>query len=189
MRERRAWVLGLLLLILAAGSWWLKQHTAPAPQAQPRPAHSADYWVKDLIARTMDEQGQPRQILKAATLHHYPDDDSTELQSPELLALDPQRPPWRVRSETGWVSPDGELVLLRGLVHIDREATADLQAVKIKTRDLRVQPKNEYAETEQPVFAESGAHKVQSVGLQAWLRAPVRIKLLSDVRGHYEAPP
>jgi lipopolysaccharide export system protein LptC len=189
MREPRTWLLGGLLCAVAAGSWWLKQQYAPEQEAKPRPPHTADYWVSGLTARTMDAAGQPRQILSADTLHHYPDDDSTELLKPRLLVLDPRRPPWQVSSQTGWVSPDGEVVLLRGAVHIDREAGENLLPVRIVTRDLRVQPKNEYAETDQAVVAESGPHRVESTGLQAWLRAPVRIKFLADVKGHYEVKP
>jgi lipopolysaccharide export system protein LptC len=54
------------------------------------------------------------------------------------------------------------------------------------TRDLRVQRKAEYAETDQPVSANSGTSQVEAVGMQAWLGEPMRIKLLSRVRGRYE---
>ena len=80
-------------------------------------------------------------------------------------------------------------MLLLGEVQIDREEAEDVRPVHLVTRDLRVQPKDEYAETDQPVRAESGASWVESTGLQAWLREPVRIKLLADVRGYYEANP
>ena len=61
--------------------------------------------------------------------------------------------------------------------------------MNVVTRDLRVQPKHSYAETDQPVKVQSGPHRVEAVGLQAWLRPPVRIKLLGHVRGHYEVTP
>jgi lipopolysaccharide export system protein LptC len=109
--------------------------------------------------------------------------------APELLVFEGDLPPWRIRSERGWVSPDGELVLLLGEVHIDREEGPTTQPVHLVTRDLRVQPKDEYAETDQPVRSESGPHWVESRGLQAWLRAPVRIKLLAEVRAYYQVRP
>ena len=96
---------------------------------------------------------------------------------------------WRVRSERGWISSDGALILLQGEVHIERDAREGAHAMHMVTRDLRVQPKDEYAETDNPVQVRSGASWLESTGLQAWLREPVRIKLLADVRGHYEADP
>ena len=122
-------------------------------------------------------------------MRHFPDDESTELTRPQMLLLAPGKPPWRVRSETGWISSGGALILLQGEVHIEREAGEGVRPLHLVTRDLRVQPKDEYAETDQPVRVESGANRVESIGLQAWLREPVRIKLLADVRGYYEANP
>ena len=189
LNNRRPIVLGVLLLALAAGSWWLAQGLEEEAERRPRPPHTPDYWIEDLTALTMDLQGRPRRRLSAASMRHFPDDESTELTRPEMLLLAPGKPPWRVRAEGGWVSSDGALILLQGEVHIDREEGEDVRPLHLVTRDLRVQPKDEYAETDSPVQMESGALWLKSIGLQAWLREPVRIKLLSDVRGYYEANP
>ncbi len=182
-------IFGVVLLALAAGSWWLTQSLGEEPERHPRPPHTPDYWIEDFTALTMDEQGLPRRRLSAASMRHFPDDESTELTRPEMLLLAPGKPPWQVRAETGWVSSDGALILLQGEVHIDREEGEEVPPLHLVTRDLRVQPKDEYAETDSPVRANSGANSLESTGLQAWLREPVRIKLLADVRGYYEANP
>ena len=189
MHERRPLILGLVLLILAGGSWWLKESLEVGPERRPRPPHTPDYWIERLSAKTTDENGDVRRYLKAESMRHFPDDDSTELTRPELLLLEPGKPPWKIRSANGWVSPDGELILLQGEVHIDREEAEGVLPVHLETRDLRVQPGDEYAQTDEPVRATSGPHWVEAVGLEAWLRAPVRIKLLADARGHYEVSP
>ncbi len=184
--HRRSLVIGLLLVVLAGGSWWLQQGIHEESERHERPPHTPDYWVEDLTARSMDLEGRPRRILHARMLQHYPDDGSTELTLPRMQLLESGRPPWRIESKQGWVSPNGELVLLQGEVDIRREASPGRLPVHLRTRDLRVQPKDEYAETEHPVRVLSGPHRLQSTGLQAWLHTPVRIKLLADVRGHYE---
>lgn len=182
----RSLLIGTLLALLAAVSWWLQENDEETVARAARPAHTPDYWVEGLVARSMDIYGRPQRILQARMLTHYPDDGSTELTLPRLQLLEPDRPPWRIDSKYGWLSPDGELVLLQGEVNIRREASPGRLPVHLLTRDLRVQPKDEYAETEHHVRILSGPHRVQSTGLQAWLRPPVRIKLLADVRGHYE---
>ena len=176
----------LLLIVLAAASWalatWLQQRElAPKP-----PGHAPDYELDDLELTTMGPDGAPRRRLAARRMVHYPDDDSTELTEPHLTVFDSRRPPWEVRSARGWVSRDGELVLLEGEVHIDRAAAEGVRAVQILTHDLRVQPKASYAETDQPVDARSGTDRVQAVGMQLWFDGPMRLKLLSKVRGRYE---
>jgi lipopolysaccharide export system protein LptC len=190
MLNRRNWVVGLSTLALALGTWWLRQGTVEDRRGRtPLPPHTPDYWVEQLDTWETDPAGHPRRRLIAERLEHFPDDQSTLLDRPQLLLLEPGRPPWRLRAERGWVSPDGDLVLLQGEVHIDREAADDTLPIHLVTRDLRVQPEDEYAETEQAVRATSGPHRLDSTGLQAWLRPPVRIKLLANVRGHYEVTP
>jgi len=176
-------------LALALGSWWLRQGVEEQAERRPNPPHTPDFWVERLSARTMDAAGRPRRIVKADSMRHFPDDDSTELTRPQIDFLGPRQPPWQIRAQTGWVAPDGKLVLLQGAVTLDRAAASGVLPVHLETRELRVQPKDEYAETEQPVRVVSGPHQVQSRGLQAWLKEPVRIKLLADVRGHYEVSP
>lgn len=188
-RSRRSLLLGTLLVLLAVGSLWLNLTTTDdLPRGTRRP-HTPDYWVEGTNALLTDKEGRPVQRLQAPLLHHYPDDQSTEIQEPLLLIYEPDLPPWHVHSERGWISPDGELVLLQGEVVIDREPSARNQPLHLITRDLRVQPKEEYAETDQPVRAESGANWVEAHGLRAWLRSPVRIKLLADVKAYYEGLP
>ncbi len=186
MSKRRTLSIGFLLSLLAAGSWWLQQNDEEQVQRRQRDAHTPDYWVEGLTVRSTDEQGRLQRILSAQTLTRYPDDGSTELTQPKLQLLEPGRPPWRIDSHSGWVSPDGKLVYLKGTVDISREASPGRLPVHLITRDLMVQPHDQYAETEHPVRIRSGEHWLKSVGLQAWLQTPVRIKLLADVRGHYE---
>ena len=121
-------------------------------------------------------------------MEHFPNDDSTQLQRPRLEIHDDDRPPWKIRSERGWVSGDKQLVLLQGEVHIDREAAPEVRPLHIVTHDLRVQPDNNYAETDAAVHATSRDDWLDSVGMQLWFARPIRVKLLSQVRGRYEIP-
>lgn len=188
-RDRRTLFIGLFLILLAIGSGWLNLRTREEPPQGLRPPHLPDFWVEQLSALTMGADGRPAQRLAATSMRHYADDETTELTDPVLLVYEPNLPPWEIRSERGWMSADGELVLLQGEVHINRQVSDRSRSVHLVTRDLRVQPKEEYAETDQPVRAESGPHWVTARGLEAWLRAPVRIKLLAQVRGYYAVRP
>ena len=183
-------LIGIVLALLAGLTWWLAgQQQRPAHRASgPGDAREIDYYLRDLDFTTFSEQGQPARRLQAPELRHYPDDDTTELDRPRLVIYKDEGPPWRVRSETGWVSPDGERVHLRGEVVIEREAAPGVRPMHIVTRDVRVEPERDYAETDEPVTVTSREDRIDAVGMQAWLRDPGRIKFLSQVRGHYAAP-
>lgn len=187
--DRRALFIGLFLTLLAIGTGWLNLTHREDPPRVSRAPHLPDFWVEGFNALTMDAEGRPARRLTASLMRHFEDDGTTELTAPVLLVYEPGLPPWHIRSERGWMSGDGNLLLLQGEVLIDREASERSRPVHLVTRDLRVQPREDYAETDQAVHAESGPHWVTSQGLEAWLRAPVRIKLLAQVRGHYAVGP
>ncbi|MCP4274742.1 MAG: LPS export ABC transporter periplasmic protein LptC, partial [Gammaproteobacteria bacterium] len=93
---------------------------------------------------------------------------------------------WKIVSETGWLSGDGDLLLLQGKVTIDRPKTPIQEPVRIVTSDLRVQPNQNYAETEEQITIDTPDNRITSKGMQAWLTNPMRIKFSANVRGRYE---
>ena len=185
-------VLALLLLLVASVSWLLRDPAQPGETAPATATHSAerqvDYYLRGLQATTMNELGQPARTLRAAEAKYFKDNDTTELLEPWLTVHQGERPAWEVRSESGWVSADGSLVLLQGEVHIERAAAPGIDPMQIETRDLRVQPREDYAETDEQVRVRSNQNWLDATGMQAWLREPSRIKFLADVKGFY-APP
>ena len=188
MNNRNLIIVGMLLL-LAGGSWWLAERSTLNGTDYTQIAHTPDYYLEGFTATTMNDKGRPSQRLRAKKMIHYPDDDSTELWEPKLTLYDEERPPWRVKSEMGWVSGDGEVLLLQGEVKIDRSEIPGVRPMHITTRDLRVQPKDNYIETDAEVQSHSGKNRLDAVGMQAWFNKPVRIKLLANVRGYYEVNP
>lgn len=176
------------LLALAVFSWRLatRQPTDTQSESLPKAGGSGpDYYVYGLDATTMTVDGQPARTLVGRELRHFAEDDRTEIVTPYLTVHQEEGPPWEIRAEHGWISADGELILLQGKVTITRASGPNNRPVTLVTRDLRVQPNQDYAETDEAVRVTSIEDQVDSVGMRAWLRAPIRLKLLSQVRGHY----
>ena len=186
MLSRRRVVIGSIFISLAAGSGLLMQMSSQEESVKIKVEHSPDYFVEDFTVTDMDIDGKLEQTLSAERMLHYPDDDSTELTRPHLVLYEEGAPPWKIKSETGWVSGDGQLVLLNGVVKIDRAAAPGIRPVHIATHNLRVRPKENYAETDEKVRVHSLGDVQTSTGMQAWLNEPIRLKFLSKVRGHYE---
>ena len=171
--------------LLAAGTWWLAQRGAEESVYEPKPG-TPDFYLEHFTATTMGQDGRPDKRLSAERMVHYPADDSTELTQPRMTIFDADRPPWKIRSETGWVSGDREIVLLNGEVKIDRSVAEGIRPLHLTTSNLRVQPEQNYAETDEYVYADSDGSWAESTGMQVWLKKPMRIKLLANVRGRYE---
>jgi lipopolysaccharide export system protein LptC len=182
------WLLGLFGA-LAVLAWW---YGGPADDEAPptvAPGHVPAQFGRDVQTLEMDAQGRPARTLESPHVVRFLDDESTELETPVLTVYNDAEPPWVVRAERGWVSPDGEQVLLQGKVRITRDAAPGIRAVRLDTTNLTVRPKADYAETAEPVTMISEGSRVDAVGAKAWLGTEGRIKLLSNARGHYDIAP
>ena len=179
-------VLALLLVTAAVISWLLvdREPTEPPPVAQ-NDSHRVDYTVTNLDVTRMTAAGQPAHRLQAEILRHFVDDDTTELEIPHLTVYQGDESPWEIDAKHAWVSADGSLVLLTGEVIITRAAHANSPPVRMVTSEVRLQPRQDYAETDEKVRVETDTDRLDAVGMQAWLRPPSRLKFLSQVKGYY----
>jgi lipopolysaccharide export system protein LptC len=178
--------LAVVLVVVAAFSWWLAPPEDPASEyVSVSGQREIDHFITGLDVTRMSLSGQPADRLRAVELRHFMHDDTTELVQPHLTVFQDEAPPWEVDAESGWVSADGSLILLSGEVLIEREGDAGNRPMRLLTRELRVQPAEDYAETDEKVRVESEADWIDAVGMQAWLRPPSRLKFLSQVKGYH----
>lgn len=178
-RER---ILALMLFLVGALAWWFLSEEDTAPEIEQTGARRPDYEVDGLTATMMDETGRPHRKLTTPQLRHYPDDQSTELDQPVLTVFNEETPPWVIRSETGWISADGDEIILRGRVFIDREPSRNTRPVHLKTWELLVKPQEEYAQTDQLVEVTSEADWLTSMGgARVWFGEKSHINFIGRV--------
>ncbi len=176
-----------LMLILAGLSYWILQELEPEPlgggSAQ---RHIPDYYMENFTTTTMGENGKPQRRIEAHYMAHFPDTDTHEFDRPYLTMYRDKGPPWHVRSERGWLSASGDVMLLLGKVNIWRNDADGAKALDIKTEDLRVLPETSYGETDRPVTITTPESITTGTGMKAYLEES-RLELLSEVRTRYES--
>jgi lipopolysaccharide export system protein LptC len=186
MRLLRPTIALVLLALVFAGTWALLPQSEPEPEIAPAGGgRMVDYAITGLEVVRMTAAGVPAHRLLGRQLRHYADDGTSAVDQPRLSVFQGTDPPWEIQSEDALVSADGDLLLLRGEVVIERAAGQDNRPLRMVTRDLRVQPSQDYAETDEAVRLDSDADWIEAVGMQAWLRPPSRLKLLSQVKGYH----
>ncbi len=178
----------IILALLVALTWWLYYTTTPDIITPVSTQNTPDYYLENFTATAMDSTGHPKYRLSAKLMQHFPQDDNSKLTQPHLIVYNPEKPPWHIYAQTGWVSSDGELILLLGDTLIQRKGTDTIAPVTIMTKDLRIQPEDNYIETEEFIKILSNENQVTATGMQGFYRPFLQIQLLSNVRGYYVNP-
>ncbi len=120
MLDARKTAVAVVLLVAAAGSWWLSQRvTKPQPVAKTGLRHEPDYVIGDFTSWAYDERGQRRYRLSAVRLAHYPDDDTSRLDSPYLIQFG-NGAPVHTRADHGVLSDNNSRILMTGHVRSAR---------------------------------------------------------------------
>ncbi|MGB5225736.1 MAG: LPS export ABC transporter periplasmic protein LptC [Arenicellales bacterium] len=83
-------------------------------------SHDPDYYIENFTAVGMDINGERQYVLEAERMVHFPDDDTSLLDKPHVIQYEPGRAPTHIYSETGWVSANGDEVILTGNVRVIR---------------------------------------------------------------------
>lgn len=188
IEKARAWLPLLPLVLLLAATYWLNQQVQPLTQTRIQQRHDVDYVVDNMYAITLNPQGQPRFTLAAEKMWHYPDDDTTYLQTPKLTSLYPDRPPTLTMALTGKITSKGDDVYLYDEVRITRPATEGMPEQRFATDYLHVVPDRDWAETDHSVTMINPYNVIRAVGMELDNKARTA-KLLSRVKATHEPVP
>lgn len=189
LAQRRQRLLLSLLVLLGLSAWWLtRQQTAPQRPPPASDAQQPDYVVEGIRALAMDIHGQPWRRLAAEQLRHYPQDNRSELDQPQLWLHSTDAPPWRLSAERGAILGEAEQIMLSGAVRARRAATTDSAALEMRTTQLELLPDQQFGQTDRFIELTRGAERITAVeGMQFWYSDPARAKLFGRVRARLES--
>jgi lipopolysaccharide export system protein LptC len=104
-----------------------------------RERHDPDYYIENFNAVGLDEHGNRQYVLEATRAVHYPDDGTSLLDNPHLIEFPPGEAPRHTYAESGWVSADGNEVLLTGKVRVVQGSEGKSGGSTMRSEKLRVQ--------------------------------------------------
>jgi len=185
VNARQLLLFSALLTGAAVSGWLLQGQDILADRPAPSP-RGPDLFVNGMDVSILGEDGHVHYRVQASRLDHYPYDDHAELTNPSMEVFGDQQPVWNARSEHGRVADQGDTVWLLGRVEIHRPPQAGQRPLRVVTRDLLVKPQADTAETVAAAVIESGAYRIEGVGMLANIREN-RLDLRSRVRGRVNA--
>jgi lipopolysaccharide export system protein LptC len=150
-----AWSPVFLLGAFAALTYWLNaQVQSGVGPFDGSGRHDTDLYIEDFQAVSLDPEGRVRQSITAKVARHYPDDDSTEFESPLITFSDPGKPPVTITADRGMITGDQKNAYFIGNVKGIRAAAPDDRdkgPVTVTSEYLHVLPKEDKIETDKPV--------------------------------------
>ena len=177
----------LLLGLLALLSWWAAERFGPPiEKGKKLEPGKVDYYSKGLRRTVMDEAGKPKELLVAEVLVHYEDDNRSELTKPVMTLYTQEGPPWVIYAETATLPGDGEQIFLNGAVLVLRDANQDGRTMRIETSNARVQPDNNYAETDEDIRVISPPDYMTGTGAKLKFGDGIEYSVLANVRRRHD---
>lgn len=132
-------IIAIILFALAALSVWLPNMLIkPVITLNSGQRHESDYQVENFTSTTMDEQGEPKYVLQAKHLTHYPDTDISTIDKPHLTQYAPDTPPVHTTADRGRIYNKGKELLMLGNVRITRGQNAASPGGEITTQELHI---------------------------------------------------
>lgn len=106
--------LGLLSIWLQFG--FIQQPVHKKVDASKR--HDPDYYMENFTAVGIGKDGRRKYVIEAKRMVHYPDDDTALLDKPHIIEYKPGVAPRHAYAESGWMSSNGNEILLTGNVRV-----------------------------------------------------------------------
>jgi lipopolysaccharide export system protein LptC len=184
-----AWSPALLLGALVAMTYWLDaQVRSPQPKFDGSGRHDPDLYVENFNATSLDDKGRIHQALVARLARHYPDDDSTDLEAPQITFNEPGKPRLTVTADKANVAGDREHVVFTGHVKGVRDASSDTAhdgPTTITSEYLLVMPKEDKIVTDKAVTIADPRGIINATGMEYDNKSKT-VKLKSRVSGQIE---
>lgn len=181
----RGW-LTLVLLAAAIASGWAVWNARDARGPDLAAGGRADYVLEEFELIALDETGSEAFTLRAPRLSRDPAAKTLDIATP-LFLIPPTEGArsgvWEVRSQTGWVSAEGDELRLRGQVRAE-STDANGRPLMMATEQLNVFPDTKRATSAVAVTVTQPGLILNGRGLDAQL--DTRRVILNDVKARYE---
>ncbi|WP_228535831.1 LPS export ABC transporter periplasmic protein LptC [Noviherbaspirillum malthae] len=179
------------LIALALGSFWLFEVLRRAgDEAMPPPERKEpDFYVENFSYVKIGKTGKAQYHFSGAKMTHNPQDDSYDIVLPVINSVGKEsgRGPMVVRAERGTVNNDNSQIHLYENVQLDRPATANAQAMHVRSEYMLVLPDDDVVKTDKPVKISVGQSVLTGTGMVA-NNATRELQLSNNVHGTYQAP-
>lgn len=176
-----------VLVALVALTFWLNQLVqTPGARADGNNRHDPDLVVENFTAKALGPTGEVQYTVKAAKMAHFPDDDSSLLETVIFTALHAQLPPIIAQAPRARLLEGSNEIIMEGGVLVTSEKTEKYQPLKLTTPTLNIYPDKNIARTNTGVRLDSPTGHLTASKME--LNSLTRRVRLEQGRATYQQP-
>lgn len=179
------WLPMLLLLFLAALSFWLDHAVQGTASGTTNKDFDPESIVENFTAQRSDPSGRLIERLSARKLMHFSGSALSELQAPHLVQMSPGSDDYDVTALRASIVHETKEVTLTGQVHVNRIATDKRPALTFVTDKLIVDQEKNRMHAPGPVKLKGPGLSVSATAMEADSDRRF-IKLFGRVRAQYQ---
>jgi lipopolysaccharide export system protein LptC len=148
----------MLMGVLALGTYWLARNTpaTAAPQAESKPTHEPDYFMRGFSVKSFDPSGRLKSEVRGVEARHYPDTDTLEIDQPRIRAFNDKGLLTVATAKRAISNADGSQVQLIGDAVVTREAADSAPRMEIRGEFLHAYMDTEKVKSHKPVHITRG---------------------------------
>lgn len=159
-------------------------HSSPAKIFQNQTKAKPDAFMEGVVATILDKEGNLSMTVKTPKMIHYAENDTTYFNQPIVTFYRESPLPWTIIAKHAKARFGMEEVNFWEDVVIHHKSDTIHPETVIKTESLLVKPKEQTANTEEPITLTQPNLNVSAIGLSANMMNG-DIQLLSHARGQY----
>ena len=176
-----------VLASLVALTFWLNQFVqVTATRADGDKRHDPDLIIENFTAQALGPTGEVQYTVKAAKMSHFPDDDSSLLETVVFTALHQNLPPIIAHAPRGRLVAGADEVIMEGGVLVTSEKTQKYQPLRLSTPTLNIFPDKNMARSTEGVRLDSPTGYLTAGKME--LNSLTRRVLLERGRATYQQP-
>ncbi|MCY7388732.1 MAG: LPS export ABC transporter periplasmic protein LptC [Burkholderiales bacterium] len=177
-----------VLALLAALTFWLNQFVqVPSARADGSKRHDPDLIVENFTAQALGETGEVQYTVKAARLAHFPDDDSSTMETVVFTALHPSLPPVVAIAPRGRLLAGVDEVIMEGGVLVTSEKSEKLPPLKLAAPSINIFPDKNLVRASEGVRVDGLTSQITAKKME--LNSLTRRVVLERGRITYQQPP
>lgn len=177
-------IISFLMILTLGLSLWSIVDSKRSKVTTTETTHRPDAFIENVVATIISTEGKPTLKVEAPKMVHYPDDDTTDIETPHITLYRESPEPWSIDSHFAKATQGLDKIYFWENVVIHHTNDNANPTTTMTTSTLTVFPDKQIAQTDDNVTVIQPSTTIHGLGMLANLHEGT-VQLLSKAQGEY----